>query len=92
MIQILTNKNIGIAIIHDKNIFIQLLVEEFSRDLYNAGTDKKASAKLLSLRQKEDKNLYTYYCQTKSLLKGISVQDQITNNSGDTVTLSLSKQ
>lgn len=33
--------------------------------------DKKVYAKLLNLKQKEDKDLYTYYHYIKNLLKGI---------------------
>ena len=92
MIRILADKNIGTATIQDKNIFIQLLVQEFLSDLCDAIKDEKVGAKLLSLVQKKDENLYTYYCRTKNLLKKIHGRDQVTHNGRDTVTPSSSKQ
>ena len=47
---------------------------------------------MTSLVQKKDENLYTYYYWTKSLLKKIHGQDQVTNNDRDIIVLSLSKQ
>ena len=92
VIQIFVDKNIGIAIIQDKNIFIQLLANKFPGDLRNAITDKKASAELLFLTYNEGKDLYIYYYWTKGLLKEIYGQGQVTNNSRDTVSFSLFKQ
>ena len=92
VIQILADENLGTATVEDKNTFIQLLIQEFSGDLCDVITDEKASAELSSLAQKEDEDLYTYYCRTEDLLKGIHGRDQVTNNSRDAIVLSPSKQ
>lgn len=52
---------------------------------------EKASAKLTSLIQKENEDLYIYYYLMEGLLKGIHRQDQVTKSDRDIVTLSLSK-
>lgn len=91
LIRILVKKNIGTAIIEDKNTFIQLLVQKFLSNSCNIITDKKASAKLSYLSQNEDKDLYAYYCYIKCLLKGIYAQEQVTHNGNDTVNCSLSE-
>lgn len=92
VIRILADENIGTATIQDKNTFIQILVQEFPGDSRDAITDERASAELLSLAQKEDEDLYTYYRRTEGLLKAIHGRDQVTNNGRDTVILSPSKQ
>ena len=92
VIWILANENLGTATVEDKNTFIQLLIHEFPGDSYNIITDKKASAELSSLAQKENKDLYIYYCWTEDLQKGIHGQDQVTNNGKNTIVLSLSEQ
>ena len=73
-------------------ILIQLLVQEFPGDSRNVITDENASAELSSLIQKDNEDLYLYYCQSKGLLKGIHGRDQVTNNGRDTVTFSPSEQ
>lgn len=55
-------------------MFIQRLDQKFSNDQNNIMIEKQASTKLLILSQKKDKNFYIYYCQTKTLLIGISVR------------------
>lgn len=73
------------------NTFKQLLTQEFlckSRDVI---IDEKTSAKILSLIQKEEKDLYTYYRWIKELLKGIHRRDRIVNSSRDKVILGPAK-
>ena len=84
--------NIAVATVKDKNTFIQLLIQEFPSDSRNVITDEKTSAELLNLVQKKDKNLYTYYRYTKSLLKGIHRQNQVINSGRNIVILSHAEQ
>lgn len=88
---ILANKNLEKVIVENKNIFIQLLIQEFPSDSCDIITDIKASAQRLSLRLKVDKDLYIYYCQTESLLKEIHGQNKVTNNSRNIIVLSSSR-
>ena len=69
-----------------------MLIQEFPGDSYDIITDKKASAELSSLAQKENEDLYTYYYWTEGLLKGIYGQDQVITNGRDIIVLSPSKQ
>ena len=92
VIQILAEENLGTVTVEDKNTFIQLLIQEFPGDSRDIITNEKASADLSSLAQKEDEDLYTYYCRTEGLLKGIYGQDQVTNNGRDIIVLNPSKQ
>ena len=92
VIQILVDKNLGITTVEDKNTFIQLLIPEFPADSCDIIIDEKASAELILLAQKEDKDLYTYYCWIEEQLKEIHGKDQIINNGRDIIVLSLSKQ
>ena len=68
------------------------MVQKFFDDFCNVIMVKKTSAELLLLAPKEDKDLYTYYYQTKILLKEIHKWDQVTNNNRNIIILSLSKQ
>lgn len=92
IIQILEYKNIGNGTLEDKNTFIQLLIQEFPNKFCDVIIDKKANAELSSLKQKKDEDLYICYCWTKSLLKKIYDQDEITYNKRDIVTFSPLKQ
>ena len=92
VIWILIDKNLGTATVGDKNTFIQLLIQEFSSGSCDVITDEKASAELSLLAQKEDEDLYTYYCWTEGLLKKIYERNQVTINGRDTIVLSPSKQ
>ena len=75
VIRILADENLGTATVEDKNTFIQLLIQEFPGDSRDVITDEKASAELSSLAQKENEDLYTYYCRIEGLLKGIYGRD-----------------
>ena len=75
VIRIFADKNLETATVENKSIFIQLMIQEFPGDSCNVITDEKASAELSSLAQKEDKDLCTYYCWTKRLLKRIYGRD-----------------
>ena len=78
--------------VEDKNAFIQLLHQEFPGDQNDMMTEEQANTELLILSQKEDQDLYTYYCQTKTLFIGILGKDQVTHNRENTIFLNNAEQ
>lgn len=89
IVRILAVENIGVATVEDKSIFIRLLNQEFFGNSHNIIMDKKASTEISNLIQKEDEDLYLYYCHIESLLKRIHRRDQVINFGRNTVMLSL---
>ena len=55
-------------------------------------TEEQASTELTTLSQKEDENLYIYYCQIETLLIGISGRDRVTYDGENTVLLNKVEQ
>ena len=55
-------------------------------------TEERASTELASLTQKEDKDLYTYYCCTEVLLTRIAGRDRVTHDGENTVILNRVEQ
>lgn len=54
--------------------------------------EEQASAKLLTLSQKENKDLYAYYYCTETLLIGISGKNQVTHNGENAIILNNTEQ
>ena len=76
----------------DKDVFIRLLCQEFAGNQSDVMTEEQASTELTTLSQKEDENLYTYYCRTETLLIGISGRDRVTHDGENTVILNKAEQ
>lgn len=91
VVPILADKNFWSEIVEHKNTLIQLFIQKFLKNFCNIITSEKTSKKLLSLVQKEEKDLYIYYCRAKCLFEKIHEQNKVINNSRNTMVLSLFK-